>query len=767
MFFLTPEQQAAKDAEEAAEKARLEALYEANRNSGGISYAPVGQKKQSDINMAEQRVAKEKAQEEKEMWAEMHQENIDHAKREGYWDYEKNEIIPDPYYKKPEGLFAAKRREEEERKARELVYYNEERSGMASSGAGMSEFYEKFPDQKKTSYFAPENKATGDTREWDEIKEDFLSGKDDGPVMHNPYLGDRLDYQDKVFEFMYGDAYTNREETGGNIGYNMIGVPDYYTDQYRVPYDSPEGKDFVMDVPPTIEGAKSQADEFYIESLNRSLEKASTDEERAQIQGLINRGAPTFTSTEDFQSYYDLGVAVNKNKKELLDSGVAEADIPFSAESELKDALQIQEDVMANWIYFGDGRNSWAVEDSAHLFFKESEFVEYESFKEGDAFLNTGTGYTRTSLKNFLEDDDYFLGGREGDDTTYWIKNPEIVKESSMSKIFNIVTDIISIIVPQTAPIIQAGKAAGAGADFEEVLKAGVGAWAAGKLSDVAFEEVVETYVNMGVPIDKLSEVQQQVIVDTTIDGLKGKSIQDSFEENAGKALVKGGADAVGEILSDIDIEIGGNFETPEWLEKAGDVVVATGTAIGNAVEPVVKPVYEGVKAVGDVVEPVAKDIVDAGQQAVDVVQEAVQPVSDFTSDVEDDILDAGRAFDDTVIDPIDDVIDTFGSEVVDPALQAGSDVLSDAEDVVSDVLSEGEDILKEGGRRLDDFINWEDLLKGMLSGSLGGASGGQRAQFMPTETEGLFGKELFKLKTKIEDPDSEFNPTTKLRKYG
>ena len=721
------------------------------------SRAPVGQKEQAAINMAEQRKAKEKAQEEKEINERMIQENIRWAKDNDQWDYEKNDHIDDPYYKKPEGLFAAKRREEEERKARELVYYNEERSGMASTGPNMSEFYEKFPDQKQTSYFAPENKATGDTREWDEIKEDFLSGKDDGPVMHNPYQGEGLDYRDTVFEFMYGDDYTNQRdnlgELGGTVGYNMIGVPDYYTNQYRVPYDSPEGKDFVMDVPPTIEGAKSQADEFYIESLNRSLEKASTDEERAQIQGLINRGAPTFTSTEDFQSYYDLGVEVNKNKKELLDSGVAEADIPFSAESELKDALQIQEDVMANWIYFGDGRNSWAVEDSAHLFFKESEFVEYETFKEGDAFLNTGTGYTRTSLKNFLEDDDYFLGGREGDDTTYWIKNPEIVKESSMSKIFNIVTDIISILVPQSAPVIQAGKAAGAGADFEEVLKAGGKAWAAGKLSDVAFEEVVETYVNMGVPIDKLSEVQQQVIVDTTIDGLEGKSIQDSFEENAGKALVKGGADAVGEILSDIDIEIGGEFETPEWLEKAGDVVVATGTAIGNAVEPIVKPVYEGVKAVGDVVEPVAKDIVDAGQQAVDVVQEAVQPISDFTSDVEDDILDAGRAFDDTVIDPIDDVIDTFGSEVVDPVLQAGSDV-----------LSEGEDWLKEAGYVIDDIVDWEGLAKGMLAGGLGGASGGQ---LMPTETEALFDKELFKFDTEIKSTQEMLSPMMNLRKYG
>lgn len=698
MFFLTPEEQAAKDAEEA----RLEALYEANRNNtGGPNYAPVGLKEQSDINMAEQRKAKEKAQEEKEMWQRMHQENINNAKRKNEWDYEKNDFKIDPYYKKPEELGGAKRREEEERKARELVYYNEQRKGMASSGPGMSEFYKENPDLKQTSYFAPENKATGDTRSWEEIKEDFVSGVDDGPVSHNPYMDDRLKYQDKILKFMYGDAYTNREEMGGSIGYNVMDVPDYYTDQYRVPYDSPEGKDFVIDFPKDIEGAKAQADDFYIQSLTRSLEKATTDQERAEIQSLINRGAPTFNTREDFQSYYDLGVDVYKNKKELLDSGVAEADIPFSAKSELKDALQIQEDVMANWIYFGDGRNSWVVNDSASLFFKESEGVDFKPFKEGDAYLNTGTGFTRGSLESFLEDPDYFLGGRAGDDTTYWIKKPEIVKQSGISKAFDIVTDVVSILVPQAAPIIQAGKVAYSGGDFEDVLKAGIGTWAAGKLSDVAFDDVIETYIDMGIPIDKLSEVQQQVIVDTTLDGLEGKSIKDSFEENAGKALVKGGADAVGEILSDIDIEIGGNFETPEWLEKAGDVVVATGTAIGDVIEPIVEPVYEGIKAVGDVVEPVAKDIVDAGQQAVDVVQEAVQPISDFTSDIEDDILDAGRAFDDTVIDPIDNVVDTFGSEVVDPTLQTikevGQDIIDPIDDIIDAIDSPLGDIIEEG----------------------------------------------------------------------
>ena len=738
MFFLTPEQQAAKDAEEA----RLEAEREAIINSGGTSYAPVGQKEYSNMLMAEQA-------EEEELNARMHQENIRWAKDNGLWDYEKNDFIPDD---SPAGEFrSAVRKREEERKARELVYYNEERKGMASTGpAGTSEFYLENPDLKQTSYFAPENKATGDTRDWEERKEAFVSGEEAGPQQYNPFGTEGFKYRDKILEFKYGDAYTKGD---GSIGYNVMDVPDQYTAQYGEPYESPEGKDFVIDIPRTMDGAKAQADDFYIESLNRSLEKATTNQERAEIQRLINRGAPTFSTREDFQSYYDLSVEVNQNKKELLDSGVAEADIPFSVESELKDALQLQEDVMANWVYFGDGRNTWTLKDSAHLFFKESEGVEFEV--QGDAYLNTGTGFTGGSLESLLEDPDFQVGVING--KSYWVKPPKVKQMSTFQKNMGVVMDVASILVPQAAPIIQAGKVATAGGDLEDVLKAGVGTWLAGEISDIVFDDVIETYVDMGIPVDKLSEVQQKVIVDTTIDGLEGKSIQDSLEKNAGKALVKGGADAVGEMLSDIDIEIGGDFETPEWLEKAGDVVVAAGTAIGDVVEPVVKPIYEGVKAAGDVVEPVAKEIVDVAQKGVDVVQEAVQPISDITSDIEDDILDAGRAFDDTVIDPIDDAFDTLGEKVVDPVLQAGSDV-----------LSEGEDLLKEAGYVIDDIVDWESLLKGALGGMLAGGVGGQQSQTASkTPVEGLFDKELFKFDTEIKSTQEILSPKMNSRRYG
>lgn len=772
MFFLSPEEQAAKDAEEAA---RLQAMRDA---ASGPAYDPfyVGQRESAELFMAKKLEEEKEAREFAETIKRMEEENIRWAKDNDLWDYENNRVIPDNEPIK-ETFVEKKLREEEERKVREQVYYNEERKGMASTGpAGTSDFFLENPELKDTSYFAPENKPTGDTRDWEEVKEDFLSGKDDGPVMHNPYLEDSLKYRDKVLEFKYGDAFTNRDEKNTSIGYNVMGVPDYYTNQYRVPYESPEGKDFVFDAPLTIKDAKKQADNFYIESLNRSLKKATTNEERAQIQKLINQGAPTFSTKADFQAYYDLGVEVYQDKKELLDQGVAEADIPFSVQSELKDALQIQEDSMAAWIFFGDGRNLEYSRDQAPKFFKEETGVaDFENpFENGDVFFNTGTGWTAGSLSNYLKDPEFKVGTVKGQ--SYWVKAPEYETPSDFQKFTSAVFDIVSILAPQTAPLLQAGKVATQGGELEDVIKAGVGAHVSNVVGDIAGDKIIETYDNLGIPVGNLPEIQQKVIVDTTQDVLQGKSAQDSFEKNAGKALVKGGVEAVGDIIEQIDVEMG-DFETPEWVEKAGDVVVAAGTAIADFVEPVVEPIYQGVKAAGDVVEPIVKDVVDVAQAGVDVVQEAVQPISDITSDVEDDILDAASAFEDTVIDPaldiaqeitepvvdvVDDVIDTIGEEVVDPALQTvketGQDVIDTVDDFIDAVDSPVGDVLEAGLEAGLDFItpnitwNITPSNQGMF---------GQTSQI-----SSLFDDDLIKL-DKMESTQEMLAPFLNLRKYG
>ena len=69
-----------------------------------------------------------------------------------------------------------------------------------------------------------------------------------------------------------------------------------------------------------------------------------------------------------------------------------------------------------------------------------------------------------------------------------------------------------------------------------------------------------------------------------------------------------------------------------------------------------------------------------------------------------------------------------------------------------SDVLSEGEDILKETGSKIDDLVNWENLVKSSLGigGALGMMASPTAVSTQPTQVENLFDKELFKFKTEI-----------------
>ena len=691
MFFLTPEEQAAKDAKEAAEKARKASELQAAKDAaqGSINYAP-SEIREQGTGYTEYKTSEQLAAEVAELEAKQKQA--------------KEQVIAEQgdIYASTIGTGGSFAERQEERAEREEIYFNEQRTGMGSQGSLDAQAFTASPDRivddslKPTSYFDEDNQAKGDPRFYDEIKEDFISGETSGRQDINIYIGDQEKYKDLLYDFIYGEDYSS-------------------LDQYSQLTGRSEGT-FEYSRPANFQDAKNSSDSYYIQSLERSLENATTGAERQSIQKLINKGAPNFDTLADLQNYDDLYA----NHRFESKNG-------FDLKHEEYKALALQEAVMGDYM-IGEQREDLG--DKASSFFKEPDDLPswggFEPFKEGDVYFNTGTAFNRIPSSNLTEED-----GTVGQVGGYSYIEPTMRKLPDGTRNIGYALDVLSIVFPPIAPAAQGMKTLSQTEDVEEALKATGKTYVKGKVTDAATDEILDVYEDLNIPVRELSEAQQGVIVDTTIDGLKGKSIQDSFEKNAGEALVKEGGEAVKEILSDIDIGIGGEFETPEWLEKVGDVVVQAGTAIGNAVEPVVKPV-------------------------VDAVQEGRDVFSDFTSDVEDDILDAGRAFDDTVIDPIDNALDTFGEKVVDPTLQAGSDV-----------LSEVEDILKEGGRRLDDFINWEDLLKGMLSGSLGGASGGQRAQFMPTETEGLFGKELFKLKTKIEDPDSEFNPTTKLRKYG
>ena len=266
-------------------------------------------------------------------------------------------------------------------------------------------------------------------------------------------------------------------------------------------------------------------------------------------------------------------------------------------------------------------------------------------------------------------------------------------------------------------PWLSGASAVAAGGDLEDALKGAAKGYVIGKVTAPILENIVTP---LGIDKD-LFGMDAETFSESTMDVqtaiLEGKDIEEALLKEFGVPAVKQIAGAVGDMLPNIDL--------PE-SQLLSD--------IGDALEPVVDAVRAGGRAFDDaVLQPINQNIVKPFEQA-------------------------GREFDDKFVDPIDDVIDTFGSEVVDPALQASSDVLSEVEDG-----------LKEVGYFADDLIDWERLLKGALGGMLAGGVGGQQstAQRTPTQTEGLFDRELFKF-----DLD-DFNTTKDLlysensRKYG
>ena len=103
-------------------------------------------------------------------------------------------------------------------------------------------------------------------------------------------------------------------------------------------------------------------------------------------------------------------------------------------------------------------------------------------------------------------------------------------------------------------------------------------------------------------------------------------------------------------------------------------------------------------------------------------------------------------------------MIDTFGSEVVDPVLQTageiGQDIIDPIDDIIDAIDSPLGDVLEAGG----------DFIKGML----GGVVGGQQPQTVSrTPVENIFDKELFKFDTEIKSTQEMLSPFMNLRRYG
>jgi hypothetical protein len=452
-----------------------------------------------------------------------------------------------------------------------------------------------------------------------------------------------------------------------------------------------------------------------------------------QIKGRIDYGVLDFTSEEDHKKL--INPPSTKHGYGKYQSWISE-------NNPLRQAVEAQSAVMTEWLEEANVDLVVPYEDL-------DGFKRPDPMRGEGIYLNTGTGahidWDSGRLKRMQSYRD--VGGEEGGFGEY---STSFIRPDPDYGTFGKVISVIGTITGN--PVMRAIGTGLQGGDWKDIAKSHLA-------SEISVPVLEETFATLGIDADLLG-IDAETFTDSMMEVqtamLEGESGMDALIGEFTEPLADKVVDTVKEVLPDVaGIDI--DFDTPDIIKDIGDVALA------------------GIEAVGDFVEPVAKKVVDVGQAAVDVAQEVTQPISDVLSEGEDIVKEAGSVFDDEVIQPalefgedvvdtiadagepvvdfIDDALDTFGEEVVDPVLEVGSDV-----------LSEGEDILKEGGRRLDDLINWDSLAGGMLGG-MAGSTGSARK--IPTSTESLFDKELFKFDTEIKSTQELLSPMMNLRKYG
>lgn len=462
-----------------------------------------------------------------------------------------------------------------------------------------------------------------------------------------------------------------------------------------------------------LQEAKTLADSYYINYLKEQKNIAKTQKDKNIIQEYIDKGAPSFETVEELEFYQNL-----------------------SEDDAIYQAALVQKEVMADFFERADGVSPT---DSQDLYISGEKVAIPNSAYTTSVTMNTGTllgapntvGTDVVELGNFGEFGSYSY--TIPDDNSEW---------------FNKALSVAAVFFPAYAPLITGAGTVAAGGDLKDVMKNVAGSYLTGELGQsLLTNEMVATGLgDLGIDITNLPDPVQNIIVDVSKGVLEGDSASDELQKSiaselwaAGKEYAPDLEDSIKNMLPDVD------FDTPDWIEAIGDKTL-------TAIKPVIDVAEDIVKAPAEVAETLYKEVQPALkeldkkliQPTLDVAQGAteafIDPIDDAIDAIGKNVIDPAlqtvKTAGESIINPIDDAIDTFGSEVVDPFLQAGSDVLSDFEDVV-----------KEGGRQLDDLIDWDSLISSNLP-SL------PRPQ---TQTESLFENEIYQYKIK-ETPDMLFS---------
>lgn len=484
------------------------------------------------------------------------------------------------------------------------------------------------------------------------IQEDILANpfeQEDAPVVLTPQEEKELknlersgfleegDYQERVEGFKEGDKpfeQPSHEE-----------IQTMKSDEYRTNILA-LNPDYVTAT--DLNSAKKLADSYYIEHLTKELANDTTAEQKEQIQKLIDKGAPSFDNIEDYQRYEDLNNTVNRlgeegfvsfnTTEEATEWQNKAKETSLSPEQFVNrvelDALDYQKKVMGDYILTYEPEKADKNVLGRDLSNEENPLgiTKTYSVNTGTAF-NSPLEYQRIDGVPTVDEEAQISGFGE-----YQLIGFEQARPDAPSWL-NTTFDILSVVYPPMAPVLQGSKAMFNGAEFEDALKIGGSIYLGDKITNISDTNITKAFDKAGIDITALPDPVQNVILDTTGAVLEGKSgteaIESGIREETVGYIAPDVEDAIKGIVPDINLP---DFETPEFVKEAGDVVVDILEQplefVGDTFESLIGGVETVTAPIEDLSTPLKEAIETVGEPIVDVVDEVIDAVDSPIGDI-------------------------------------------------------------------------------------------------------------------------------------
>lgn len=456
--------------------------------------------------------------------------------------------------------------------------------------------------------------------------------------------------------------------------------------------------------PKNIISAKELADSYYTQYLKEALEDASTEEQRKQIQNLIDEGPKDFDSIEDYERYEDLKNTVNRlgeegfvsfdTKEELREWQDRARENALSPEQYVNraelEALKLQSNVMGNYIMSEEPEKADKNVLGRDLSKEENPLgiTKTYSFNTGTAF-NSPLEYQRIDGVPTVDKEAQI--GSFGD--YQLIGSDQVFSDpSGISKAIGTGLDILSVIYPPLASVFQGGKVLLEGGEIGDALTAGATIYVGGELTKELSGFTEDLLSGADIDLSSLPDPVKQTVVDTTAGIILGQDPDEAFTNSLTNQATDYATDwAAGEIESvtgdlgqDLKAFLGlpEDYEMPEPLQNIMDettTALVQGDSATEAMESAAKGEIKDV--IGDFAEDTTKELLSGAEELLGdglaafdetFIQPIIEPVKPILGAVEEGVKVVGRTVDEEVIQPILEPVKSVVT-AIDEALPHGT----------------------------------------------------------------------------------------------